>query len=101
MPRLSALLNSSVTPLRKAQGLTQQELARLAGVSRQTVVELERGDYNPSAALVLRLAVLLDASVEELFQLPGDEIETLRARKAAAARQHARAETARARRTKT
>ncbi|MQA85380.1 MAG: helix-turn-helix domain-containing protein [Streptosporangiales bacterium] len=87
-------MSSSVAPLRKARGLTQQELARLAGVSRQTVVELERGDYNPSAALALRLAVLLGASVEELFQLPGDEIESLRAQM----HRHVRDNTARAER---
>jgi putative transcriptional regulator len=99
MPRMRALLSSSVAPLRKAQGLTQQELARLAGVSRQTVVELERGDYNPSTALALRLAVLLDASVEELFQLPGDEAQVLRASKQGLGGRHAREQTATAGRT--
>jgi putative transcriptional regulator len=94
MPRMNAPLTSSVASLRKAHGLTQRELAQLAGVSRQTVVELERGDYNPSAALALRLAVLLDAPVEALFHLRGDEIHQLRAEKAAVARRHAHEQTA-------
>jgi putative transcriptional regulator len=75
--RLNAPLKSQVAAARKRCGLTQQRLAELAGVSRQTVVELEKGDYNPSTALALRLAVLLDASVEELFQLPPEESEAL------------------------
>jgi putative transcriptional regulator len=99
MPRMTALLHSSVAPLRKAQGFTQQQLARLAGVSRQTVVELERGGYNPSTALALRLAMLLDASVEELFQLPGEEVAMLRVDKAAVLGRDARTQPADARRT--
>jgi putative transcriptional regulator len=71
-------LKSWVAVARKRCELTQQQLAGLAGVSRQTVVELEKGNYNPSTALALRLAVLLDASVEELFQLPAEECIALR-----------------------
>lgn len=77
MSRLNAPLTSQVAVARKRCGLTQQQLADLAGVSRQTVVEVEKGDYNPSTALALRLAVLLDASVEELFQLPAGETKAL------------------------
>jgi putative transcriptional regulator len=75
---MNARLGSSVALARKQCELTQQQLAELAGVSRQTVVELEKGNYNPSTALALRLAVLLDASVEELFQLPAEESRALR-----------------------
>lgn len=77
--RLNTQLCTWAAAYRKNAELTQQELARLAGVSRQTVVELEKGDYNPSVVLAMRLAVLLDAAVEELFALPGAEIEALHA----------------------
>jgi putative transcriptional regulator len=75
---LNAPLKSRVSLVRKQCEVTQQQLAELAGVSRQTVVELEKGNYNPSTALALRLAVLLDTSVEELFQLPTEESNALR-----------------------
>ncbi len=52
--------------------LTQQDLADKVGVSRQTIVTLEKGQYNPSVALALRLAAFFKTSVEELFQLEED-----------------------------
>lgn len=77
MVRLDSQLLSAVAAARKERGLTQSQLARMAVVSRQTIVELERGGYNPSTALALRLAVLLEKSVEELFELPKEEVATL------------------------
>ena len=50
--------------------MTQEELARRVGVSRQTVVAIEKGSYNPSVALALRLAGVFGVPVEEVFQLP-------------------------------
>ena len=49
--------------------LTQQELAEKIGVSRQTIVALEKGQYNPSVALALRLASFFQVNVEDLFHL--------------------------------
>lgn len=54
---------------RRAQDLTQQELADRVGVTRQTVVSVERGRYNPSVGLALKLAQVLGATVEELFEI--------------------------------
>lgn len=56
-----------VRAARKAQRLTQAELAQAVGVSRQTVVAVEQGDYAPSVFLALRLARTLRTTVEELF----------------------------------
>lgn len=53
--------------------MSQAVLAERAGVSRQTIVAIERGNYSPSVALALRLAQVLSAKVEDLFQLDGDE----------------------------
>lgn len=53
--------------------MSQAALAERAGVSRQTIVAIERGNYSPSVALALRLAQVLSAKVEDLFQLDGDE----------------------------
>ncbi|MFZ5785631.1 MAG: helix-turn-helix transcriptional regulator [Acidobacteriota bacterium] len=49
--------------------LSQAELAARVGVSRQTIVAIERGNYNPSVELALRLAGELGTTVEELFTL--------------------------------
>ena len=47
--------------------LTQEELARLTGVTRQTIIAIEKGNYSPSVLLALRLARSLQCKVEELF----------------------------------
>ena len=47
--------------------LRQTELGNLAGVSRQTISLIERGDYNPSVTLALKIAKILNATVEDLF----------------------------------
>ena len=58
---------NTVRQCRVLSGLTQAQLADAIGVSRQTVVAIEAGDYAPSVYLALRLAQVLDASVETLF----------------------------------
>ncbi len=50
-------------------GLTQQDLADRLGVTRQTILSIEKGKYTPSVALALCLAEVFDVSVETLFQL--------------------------------
>lgn len=49
--------------------LSQQQLAEMVSVSRQTIVSIERGDYAPSVKLALLLAKKLGARVEDLFEL--------------------------------
>ena len=49
--------------------LSQQQLADMASVSRQTIVSIEKGDYAPSVKLALLLAKKLETTVEELFEL--------------------------------
>lgn len=48
-------------------GVNQAELGNLAGVSRQTISLIERGDYSPSVTLALKLAKILSVTVEEIF----------------------------------
>ena len=52
---------------RQEQGVTQLQLAQAAGVSRQTIISLETGDYAPSVFLALRVARALDTDVESLW----------------------------------
>ena len=49
--------------------LSQQRLAEMVSVSRQTIVSIEKGNYAPSVKLALLLAEVLETSVEELFTL--------------------------------
>lgn len=54
-------------------GVNQSELGKLAGVSRQTISLIERGDYSPSVTLALKLAKIFGTSVEEIFAYEEDE----------------------------
>ena len=49
--------------------LTQEDLAKAVGVSRQTVVAIEKGEYTPSTLLALKLARSFSVSVEDLFRI--------------------------------
>ena len=48
-------------------GVNQQELGALAGVSRQTISLIERGDYSPSVTLALKIAKICNVTVEDIF----------------------------------
>lgn len=56
-------------------GVNQQELGRLAGVSRQTISQIERGDYSPSVTLALTLARICGVTVEDIFSLEEENDE--------------------------
>lgn len=60
-----ALLNH-LKKYRSELGINQTELGRLAGVSRQTISLIERGDYSPSVTLALKLAKICKVTVEDL-----------------------------------
>lgn len=49
--------------------MTQQELADKVGVTRQTIIALEAGNYNPSLVLAMRIAVFFGVMVEDVFEL--------------------------------
>ncbi len=58
-----------VKVLRTKTGLTQKDLAKLSGVSRQSINSIEKGKYIPSLPLALKLAKIFDCKVDELFVL--------------------------------
>ena len=62
-------LRNRLKTYRAELGVNQQELARLAGVSRQTISLIERGDYSPSVTLALTLARICRVRVEDIFIL--------------------------------
>lgn len=61
-------MRNHIEALRRERGMTQQQLAAALEVSRQTVISLESGKYNPSLLLAHRLAVLFGLKIEDLFE---------------------------------
>lgn len=60
-------MNNRLEELRTARAWTQQELADKVDVSRQTIISLERGRYNPSILLAFRIARLFRMRIEDVF----------------------------------
>lgn len=66
-------MKNRLEEFRTRKGWTQQELADRAEVSRQTIISLENGRYNPSILLAFRLARLFGLQIEALFLYPDEE----------------------------
>ena len=66
-------MKNSLEEIRKAKGITQEELANALEVSRQTVGSLENGRYNPSIILAFKIARFFDVAIEEVFIYEEDE----------------------------
>lgn len=62
-------MKNRIKALRKARGYRQEDLAAALGVSRQTIIAIENGKYNPTLELAMKLARFLQTPVEELFRL--------------------------------
>lgn len=62
-------MNNKLRELRKQQKLTQDELAKALGVSRQTINAIENNKYNPTLELAMRMARFMRIPVEQLFLL--------------------------------
>ncbi len=61
--------HNAIIKARKNLGLKQSELAEAIGVTRQTIIAIEKGNYTPSVVLALKLSKVLQKPVEELFWL--------------------------------
>lgn len=60
-------LYNKLKEYRTVLGINQTEMGKLAGVSRQTISLIERGEYSPSVTLALKLARICQATVEDIF----------------------------------
>ena len=60
-------MTNRIEALRRERGIRQEDLAQALGVSRQTIISLEKGKYNPSLALAFRLARYFGLPIEEIF----------------------------------
>jgi len=62
-------MKTKIKEFRTLKGMTQQELANLVKVRRETIVFLEKGSYNPSLKLGVLISRVLGVSIEELFDI--------------------------------
>jgi putative transcriptional regulator len=66
-------LNNRLKEYRARLGVNQQQMGALVGASRQTISQIERGDYSPSVTLALKIAAACSARVEDIFYISEDE----------------------------
>ena len=66
-------MNNGLEEIRKQKQVTQEELAMILEVSRQTISSLEKGRYNPSIILAFKIARYFNMSIEEIFIYEGDD----------------------------
>ncbi|HEY9117153.1 MAG TPA: helix-turn-helix transcriptional regulator [Roseivirga sp.] len=62
-------MRNSLKVERKRKKITQEQLAEMVGVSRQSINAIERGKYTPSTALALKISEIFNTSVNKLFEL--------------------------------
>jgi len=65
-------LKNHLKEYRARLGVNQQEMGSLVDTSRQTISQIERGDYSPSVTLALKIAKVCDARVEDIFEYEED-----------------------------
>ena len=70
--KLTMILRTRIKELRARHNLTQDDLAEIIGVSRQTMLYLEKGKYNPSLLLAYKVAKALKSSLNEVFIIEDD-----------------------------
>lgn len=66
-------MRNALSDLRATRGWSQQALADELGVSRQTIISLEKGRFDPSLPLAFRIAATFDATIEDIFFPDGDQ----------------------------
>ena len=62
-------MKNIIKQLRKDRGLRQEDVAKVLGVSRQTIIAIENDKYNPTLELAMKIAKLLELPVESIFRL--------------------------------
>jgi putative transcriptional regulator len=66
---MNEYISNSVYKLRIERDMTQEQFAERIGVSRQTVIAIEKGNYSPSVLLALKIAQVFKKPVEEIFSI--------------------------------
>jgi len=68
-------MKTKIKELRARHDLTQDDLAQIVNVRRETIVFLEKGAYNPSLILATKVAKALKSNIEEVFEFDKDELK--------------------------
>jgi putative transcriptional regulator len=68
-------MKTRIKELRARHNLTQEELARMVGVRRETILFLEKGKYNPSLKLAYKIALALKAEINEIFLFEEEDLQ--------------------------
>jgi len=63
------IISNKVYELRSKVGITQEDLAEAVGVTRQTIIAIEKGNYTPSVILALKIAKFFKKPLEEIFSI--------------------------------
>jgi len=66
---MKEVIKNQVYELRTKSNITQEALAEEVGVTRQTIIAIEKGNYTPSVILALKISVFFKKSVEDIFQI--------------------------------
>ena len=66
------MIENRIKDFRSDRGMTQTELAKLVGVRRETIYNLENGKYNPSLSLAWKIAEVFESSIEDVFTVQLD-----------------------------
>jgi putative transcriptional regulator len=69
---MTELIKNCVYDLRDKKSITQQELAEAVGVTRQTIIAIEKGNYTPSVLLALKIAKYFKVKVENVFEISNE-----------------------------
>lgn len=72
---MATMIETRIKELRAKHGMRQEKLARLVGVRRETIGNLEKGRYNPSLVLAWKIAHVFDVSIEEVFTVKETDAE--------------------------
>lgn len=72
---MMSVMETRIKDLREELGLTQEALAKKVDVTRQTILFMEKGKYNPSLRLAYRVARVLGKPIEEIFSFEDEEIK--------------------------
>lgn len=67
-------MKNKIKEIRASKGINQEELARSLGVSRQTIISLENGKYNPSITLAYKIAKYFNSTIEGVFCFEEEEL---------------------------
>lgn len=70
---MAEYITNAVYTLRTKKGLTQEEFAEKVGVTRQTVISIEKGNYTPSVLLALKISSVFKVPVEDVFKISYDK----------------------------